>query len=77
MFFIILDDCGILDIDNAFAGAMSFQPAVPSKDMKMLVRFIVIIVNHEVQESRVRTMVPLISMCSRCGNPFVDDCVSF
>ena len=39
----ILDDCGIVDIDSAFAGAMSFQPAVPSKDMKMLVRFVAII----------------------------------
>ena len=39
----ILDDCGIVGIDNAFAGAMSFQPAVPTKDMKMLVRFVAII----------------------------------
>ena len=33
----MLDDCGIVGIDNAFAGAMSYQPAVASKDMKMLV----------------------------------------
>ena len=28
---------GIEDIDNAFAGSMTYQPAVPSKDLEMLV----------------------------------------
>ena len=36
-FHFVSDDCGIVGIDNVFRGAMSFQPALPSKDLKMLV----------------------------------------